>query len=113
MVEKELMELLNKRDKELQEAMDHIADLENQIDEFENSEMTFVFSETERHMLEIIEKGVKDLNKLGRLDKDDIKKLDSYVKDFVLLRGKMPKSKNKEIEESEQNTAELVALARG
>lgn len=113
MTYEQITKLLAKRDNELQEALNTINELEDKLLELEENEINFVFCETEREMLEIIAKGVKELNSFGRLDKDDMKKFDSYVKDFVLLRGKMPKSKDKLSEDSEKNTAELIELARG
>ena len=113
---KSVEELLEQRDSELREALDRIVDLEEQLEELDNS---YIFSESEKMMLKIIEHQVarfwKQLSNgdFSSLDKDEVKAFDTFVKDFVALRGKMPKRKEKEIEESEENIAELVALAKG
>lgn len=114
MKKEDLEKLIKKRDQQLQEAMSHIADLEDALDELENSDMGVVFSDVEKTMVEIIIREIGRLNKDStdyKLDKDEIKKFDTLVKDFVAIRGKLPKTKKKEAVEEEKELAELLELA--
>lgn len=115
MSEKNIAELLKQRDKELKEANDLIEELEFELEELENGH---VFSESENRMLSIIEIEISRLledAKVGRLDKDEIKKFDSLVKDFVAIRGKMPEKKAtaKSQEDSDNEIAEAISIVRG
>lgn len=110
---------------ELEDANERIAELEEQLEE---SSMGVVFSESEKFMLEIIKREIKGLddktNQVYKdpdtgeeiriyLGKDDIKKFDTLVKDFVALRGKMPVVKNTKNEEDADDIADLISIVEG
>ena len=114
----DLGELLKKRDKELRDARSLIDDLTEQLQEYEDNDVTLALSDSEKRMLKIIEKEMerleKDVNEMT-LDTSDLKKFDTLVKDFVAIRGKMPATKksDKSVADTDEHLADLVALAKG
>jgi len=74
------------------------------------------FSKAENRMIDIIGREMKRMDENSQqvsMDKDDVRKFDTLVKDFVALRGKIHKmvEENEELEDSE--VAELIKLVQG
>ena len=109
-------ELILKRDGEIIDLKEKIAELEEIIYDYEENDMGVIVSESEKCMLRIIHEQINRLAKLSAvqtLDKDDVKLFDSYVKDIVSIRGKLPTPKTSSDEKGEETEAELLALISG
>ena len=113
MNEQSLIELLKERDEQLRAARDRISELESELSE---SEVLYIFSESEKMMLRIIEAEIKRIH-LGietvKMTKDEIKLFDTLVKDFVALRGKVQTLKKDEDEDVEDNVESLIRKVEG
>jgi hypothetical protein len=108
-------ELILKRDAEIADLKEKVAELEEVIYDYEENDMGVVVSESEKIMLRIIHEQIGRLAKLSAvqtLDKDDVKLFDSYVKDIVAIRGKLPTPKTNKDEKGEETEAELLALIK-
>lgn len=98
------------KDKYIIQLKNKIAELEEELDEFDL--VLSNFSVAEKKMIEIIGREIGRLDnesKSYKLDKDQVKIFDTYVKDFVQLRGKVEKLVKKE--DSDDDIADLIALA--
>jgi predicted transglutaminase-like protease len=110
---KKLTKIIKQRDDEIKKLKETIAELEESLYEYEDNDISFTLSDTEQSMLNIISEQIGRLaadSKVTRLDKDDVKLFDSYVKDLVAIRGKMPTPKTDKDKEGEESEAELIAL---
>jgi hypothetical protein len=108
-------ELILKRDEKIADLKEKVAELEEVIYEYEENDMGVLVSETEKKMLRIISEQIERLGKLSdvqTLDKDDCKLFDTYVKDIVAIRGKMPTPKTQKDEATEESEAELLELIK-
>ncbi len=111
-----LEELIKIRDEEIVELKDQIAELEETIYQYEENDAGILVSETEKKMLDIIFEQIKILaesSKVEKLDKEDVKLFDTYVKDIVAIRGKLPTPKISKDQEGEATEAELLQLVQG
>ena len=93
-----------------------ITDLEDEIDELTNHSILRKFSEAEGKMLKIISKEMERLEESCNqvsMDKDDTKKFDTLVKDYVALRGKMEKMIDSNDDIDEDELAELISIVQG
>lgn len=110
-------ELILKRDEQIAELKEKIYELEEIIYEYEENDMGAVVSETEQIALKVIHQQIEKLafiSKDDKLDKDEAKNFDTFVKDLVAIRGKMPTPKTKKVaDESDDSIADLIALATG
>lgn len=110
MTEKSLTNLLKERDQQLLEAKSRILELE---DKLSSLDVLYVFSESEKMMLKIIEAEIKRIS-VGidsvKMTRDEIKLFDTLVKDFVALRGKVQVSKSKDEKETEENIDNLISI---
>ena len=113
MNEQSLIELLNERDEQLRAARDRISELESELSE---SEVLYIFSESEKMMLRIIEAEIKRIH-LGidkvKMTKDEIRLFDTLVKDFVALRGKVQTLKKDDDKDVEDNVESLIRKVEG
>ena len=112
----ELEKLIILRDKQIADLKEANAELEMIIDDYELNDMGILLSDTEKQMLTIIHQQITKISAdsdVARLDKDDVKIFDSYVKDIVAIRGKMPTPKTEGDKVGEQTEAELILLATG
>lgn len=109
-------ELILKRDYEIADLKDKIAELEEIVFDYEENDMGVLVSETEKKMLRIIADQIERLRLLSdvqTLDKDDCKLFDTYVKDIVAIRGKLPTPKIQKDEKGEEEEADLIAIIKG
>jgi len=108
-----LEELITERDKQLQDANEKIADLEDQIFEFEENDVGISLSDSEMLMIDIISREISRLSENSKkltLDKDDVKKFDTLVKDFVAIRGKVPTTKEKVLKDKDEEVADKLSV---
>jgi hypothetical protein len=105
------------KDEQITELKERIAELEEIVYEYEENDMGAVVSETEQLALKVIHEQIEKLamiSKVDKLDKDQAKNFDTFVKDLVAIRGKMPTPKTKKDSDgSEEKEADLIALATG
>lgn len=108
--EENLTKLLKERDEQLRKAHDKINELENDLSD---SKIIYMFSESERMMVKIIETEIKRIHESiekVKLTRDEIKLFDTLVKDFVAIRGKVEVKKTKETEDTEESIENLVSI---
>ena len=104
------------KDEQIVELKERIAELEDELEEYAENDATIHLSDTEKTMLKIISQQIEKLafiSRTDKLDKDEIKGFDSFVKDLVAIRGKMPTQKSSEDKEVQQTEADILKLING
>lgn len=113
MSNEELLRRLNEAEQELAKSTDIIIDLETKIADMITLS---ALSGTEKIMLDIIEREIIRINEataLDKMSKDDLRKFDTFVKNFVAIRGKIIPEKPKEQESQEDDVENLISLVKG
>lgn len=109
-------ELILKRDEEIADLKEQLSEALDKLDEFEENDVGIHLSDTEKSMLKIITEQIGQLaaiSKVTKLDKDEAKLFDTYVKDLVAIRGKMPTKKSEKDKDVQQSEAEILKLING
>lgn len=109
-------ELVKIRDSEILELKEQLLEALDKIDELEENDVGIHLSDTEKEMLQIISQQIGRLSessKVELLDKDSTKLFDTYVKDFVAIRGKVPVAKKEEVGDTEQEISSKLSVLYG
>lgn len=113
MTKQDLLDLITKKDEQLRNNQERISELEMLLDEYEENDVSFLLSDTEKSMLKIIGEQIEklgEISKVSKMDKDEAKLFDTYVKDIVAIRGKMPTPKTSNDAQTEEDLADKLSV---
>ena len=104
------------KDKHINRLKERVSNLEVELKEAEENSILSKFSTSEKKMINIISIEIGRLEKDAestRLDKDEIKKFDTLVKDYVALRGKIEKILETSDDLDDDAVADLISIVNG